>query len=60
MESTGFPMAVHVSQMVVAASETPDDFVEVGTRDVKGKGLMTTYLLKVRLNACACCRVKRS
>lgn len=51
MESNGFPMAVHLS---AAAHEEAlqeglerDAFISCGERQIKGKGAMTTYLLRV-------------
>ena len=47
MESTSVPMAVQVSQAVVDDMGTPDAFLALGERTIKGKGKMATFLLKV-------------
>ncbi|KAJ9517318.1 hypothetical protein QJQ45_016688, partial [Haematococcus lacustris] len=47
MESTSFPMVCQVSSSLAAAWEqAPHQLVHAGDREVKGKGVMTTYLLK--------------
>lgn len=51
MESNSFPLCVHVSEAVVQKSTDKDKFVCLGERQIKGKGIMTTYLLKVYLLA---------
>lgn len=51
MESTSFPMAVQVSKAVADDTGAADIFQPLGERNIKGKGLMTTYLLKVSLLA---------
>ena len=48
MESTSFPLSVQVSQAVVDDAEMDDLFHPLGERNIKGKGLMPTYLVKVR------------
>lgn len=51
MESLSFPMCVQVSAAMACQwqeGDKGDALVELGERDVKGKGRMTTYLLKVR------------
>ncbi len=49
MESLSFPMCVQLSGAVVQAwPQAQEQSVCLGERHVKGKGLMTTYLLKVR------------
>lgn len=50
MESNSFPLCVHVSEAVVQKSTNKDQFVCLGERQIKGKGIMTTYLLKVCLH----------
>jgi class 3 adenylate cyclase len=45
MESTGFPMRVHVSQAFYEQLDMPELFVDIGEHEVKGKGKMHTYLL---------------
>ncbi|GIL82425.1 hypothetical protein Vretifemale_11416 [Volvox reticuliferus] len=48
MESTGFPMCIHVSENVYRHYPNPDgELLEVGEREVKGKGRMRTYLVRV-------------
>ena len=47
MESNSFPLCVHVSEAVVQKSTNKDQFVCLGERQIKGKGIMTTYLLRV-------------
>eukprot|EP00898_Chlorokybus_atmophyticus_P007811 jgi/Chlat1/8030/Chrsp71S07504 len=46
MESNGFPMAVHVSESTYSRLKDKYEFVPFGQRQIKGKGLMATYLLK--------------
>lgn len=48
MESTGFPMTVHVSESFVNDMRDPSMFVPCGPRVIKGKGDMVTYLAKVK------------
>lgn len=52
MESTGFPSCIQVSESFVSVAghesgNAFDKFCEYGEREVKGKGAMTTYLVKV-------------
>ena len=47
MESSVFQMAVQDSQSVVDEVDTPENFHALGERNIKGKGTMTTYLMKV-------------
>ena len=47
MESSGFPMTVHVSEAFVKHIRNPALFVQRGPRTIKGKGDMLTYLAKV-------------
>ncbi|GIL60119.1 hypothetical protein Vafri_14766 [Volvox africanus] len=48
MESTGFPMCIHVSENVYQHHPNPEgELLEVGEREVKGKGRMRTYLVRV-------------
>jgi class 3 adenylate cyclase len=51
MESTSFPMCIQLSAATVDkwTSYTVDDLVCLGERSIKGKGSMTTYLVKVRI-----------
>ncbi|GLC61564.1 hypothetical protein PLESTB_001770200 [Pleodorina starrii] len=55
MESTGFPMAIQVSESTLrAVTSRPEwaaefQFVTCGPRDIKGKGTMHTFLLRVGL-----------
>ena len=49
MESTSFPMSVQLSEAAVNDSGMPEDFCPLGRRTIKGKGIMSTYLLKVAL-----------
>ncbi|KAK9789210.1 hypothetical protein WJX73_000342 [Symbiochloris irregularis] len=46
MESTGFPMAIQVSQAAMEDANQPQRFVALGERQIKGKGMMPTYLYK--------------
>lgn len=48
MESTGFPMCIQASAAVVEDANMPDSFVSLGERSIKGKGIMTTHLFKVK------------
>ena len=48
MESNSFPMCIHVSEAVVDRSLNRDQFVCLGERQIKGKGIMTTSLFKVK------------
>ena len=48
MESTSFAMSVQLSEAAVLDANTPDDFCPLGKRSIKGKGIMSTYLLKVQ------------
>ena len=47
MESNSFPMCIHVSDAVVERSSNKDQFVCLGERSIKGKGIMITSLYKV-------------
>ena len=47
MESTSFPMAVQLSAAAVADAANADRFSALGERMIKGKGIMSTFLLKV-------------
>lgn len=47
MESTGYPQAIHVSNAVFDLAPHKEMFARLPEIDVKGKGLMTTYLVKV-------------
>ncbi len=47
MESTSFPMSVQLSEAAVQEMRVPEDFCPLGRRAIKGKGIMSTYLLKV-------------
>jgi len=47
MESNSFPMCIHVSQAVVDRYPARDQFVSLGERQIKGKGIMVTFLYKV-------------
>ncbi|KAL3153016.1 Hexokinase-3 [Trebouxia sp. C0009 RCD-2024] len=47
MESNSFPMCIHVSEAVVDTSSQKDQFVCLGERSIKGKGIMVTSLYKV-------------
>jgi len=51
MESNSFPMCIHVSQAVVDRCPARDQFISLGERQIKGKGIMVTSLYKVSL----CC-----
>ena len=55
MESNSFPMCIHVSNAVVETSSQKDQFVCLGERSIKGKGIMVTSLYKVRLLLPAVC-----
>ncbi|EKX47706.1 hypothetical protein GUITHDRAFT_69510, partial [Guillardia theta CCMP2712] len=46
MESNGFPMCVHVSKATYDVGKDFFDFVSCGGREIKGKGIMETFLLK--------------
>ncbi|KAL0026791.1 hypothetical protein WJX77_001496 [Trebouxia sp. C0004] len=46
MESNSFPMCIHVSQAVVDCCPVRDQFVSLGERQIKGKGIMVTSLYK--------------
>ena len=50
MESTGYPMAIQLSESALAAAlaqGVPEErFVPFGERDVKGKGTLRTYLFR--------------
>ena len=48
MESNSFPMCIHVSDAVVQRSANKDQFVCLGERQIKGKGIMITSLFKVQ------------
>lgn len=54
MESNSFPLCVHVSDAVVQKAAAADKFVCLGERQIKGKGIMVTSLLKASF-VCACC-----
>lgn len=47
MESTSYPMAIHVSYSVFQASVDKSQFQQLPNLFVKGKGLMTTFVVKV-------------
>lgn len=51
MESHGFPMTVHVSEVVYqhlkSRGYSDVDFCNLGPRHIKGKGVMRTYVAKV-------------
>ena len=47
MESNSFPMCIHVSEAVVDRYPVKDQFVCLGERQIKGKGIMVTSLYKV-------------
>lgn len=47
MESNGFPMCIHVSSATKILLEDECDWIEYGSRQIKGKGSMTTYIAKV-------------
>ena len=47
MESSGFPMTVHVSEAFVKHIRNTALFVPRGARTIKGKGDMLTYFAKV-------------
>jgi len=49
MESNSFPMCIHVSQAIVDRYPDRDQFVSLGERQIKGKGIMVTSLYKVSL-----------
>ena len=53
MESTSFPMCIQASAAVVEDASMPDSFVPLGDRAIKGKGIMPTFLYKVRLQPMA-------
>ncbi|DBB18216.1 hypothetical protein WJX82_000391 [Trebouxia sp. C0006] len=46
MESNSFPMCIHVSQAVVDRCPARDQFISLGERQIKGKGIMVTSLYK--------------
>lgn len=47
MESNSFPMCVHLSEAAYEDAHRPANFEPMGTRQIKGKGKMDTYLYKV-------------
>lgn len=51
MQSTGYPMSVQVSEEVYQHAARDNLFCPLGERQIKGKGLCPTYLLKVRLQS---------
>ncbi len=50
MESHGFPGAIQVSEVTYQRCRGHPglEFANLGLRDIKGKGLMRTYLAQVR------------
>ncbi|KAK9850452.1 hypothetical protein WJX84_008964 [Apatococcus fuscideae] len=50
MESTSFPMSAQLTEAAVQDAGTPDAFCSLGKRAIKGKGIMSTYLMKVDPN----------
>lgn len=47
MESNGFPMCIHMSDSTYnLVARTGEEFVAVGARNIKGKGMMHTWLLQ--------------
>lgn len=47
-ESTSFPMSIQLTEAAVQDAGTPDTFCSLGARPIKGKGIMSTYLMKVQ------------
>ena len=51
MESTGAPSCIHVTEAVVKAAHGAFDFEPRGSIEVKGKGTMETFILRVNPSA---------
>lgn len=47
MESNSYPQAIHVSHSVYKSATDKSQLVRLPARFIKGKGVMTTYLVKV-------------
>mmetsp|Transcript_2163 Transcript_2163/g.3479 ORF Transcript_2163/g.3479 Transcript_2163/m.3479 type:complete len:455 (+) Transcript_2163:1-1365(+) len=46
MESTGFAMTIHMSDVTMRLLDGAYEFISLGNREIKGKGMMETFLLK--------------